>query len=473
MPGVAMSSPNTTIITTATVALPVAVASAAASSPPSQTRFVPEVTTPIVTTPTIASTVTVPVSVVSTATPSSPTQVPTVQPSTFTIHPPYLFGTLLSEPSRAAEEYAAGVRIVQMDLGWDRYEPREGVFDPIYLAQTRATLDAFEAAGLKVVLGVGLQYPPAWAYAYPDSRYVNQFGAVAGPLNLTFNQPLRERAARYIARVHGDLDLNRFWAVRVGAGGAVEAFYPAEDAGGQANGYWAYDAAAQGGAGRPGSIPAPPYPGWRPGEASYGGRPFGAAQVQEWLDWYLGALADTVNWQLDTYRGLGYTGYQQVLLPGVGTKPAEYAAAVAARLARDPNGTLGRGAAWDRLIAALRPGRNVVVYVSSMADGSGGDDRCAPGDAALDPGDARIVAWSATRWIAYKAGLPTMGENPGPRDSAAYGSMMLQAALAQVASCGMLGLMWAHDADLYRAASGVSLVDFAASIRRYGAGKQR
>ena len=153
------------------------------------------------------------------------------------------------------------------------------------------------------------------------------------------------------------------------------------------------------------------------------------------------------------------------------TKPPEYAAAVAARLARDPNGTLGRGAAWDRLIAALRPGRYVVVYVSSLADGSGGDDRCAPGDAALDPGDARLVGWSAARWIAYnarRAGLPTMGENPGRRDSAAYGAAMLQTAVAQVVSCGMLGLMWTHDAELYQATSAVTLADYAATIRRYG-----
>ena len=32
---------------------------------------------------------------------------------------PFLFGTLLSDPRNAPGEYAAGVRLVELELGWD------------------------------------------------------------------------------------------------------------------------------------------------------------------------------------------------------------------------------------------------------------------------------------------------------------------------------------------------------------------
>ncbi len=384
---------------------------------------------------------------------------------------PYLFGTLLTDPTHASKEYDAGIRIAHLELGWNLYEPSEGDFDRAYIEQMRQELDAFAASGLRVVLGVGLQYPPTWAYEYPNSRYVDQFGIAADPLNLTFNQTLRNRAATYIARVNQDLDLNRFWAVRVGSGGLVEALYPDDSRRGWEASYWAFDEAAQGRAPLPNSIPPAPYPGWHPGQLTYDGHAFSPAQADVWMDWYLGALIDGMNWQLDTYRNEGFTGYQQVLLPGVGTKPAEYDRAIASRLSGGTSRTLGRGAAWDHIIAGLRPERNVVVYVSSMADGSGKNDECQDGDSALELVEPQIESWSATRWIVYnarRAGLPTMGENPGRNDiPAVYGPALLDAATRQMEACGMLGLMWAHSDDLYSGTAGLTLVDLASTIRRF------
>jgi hypothetical protein len=149
----------------------------------------------------------------------SPTPSPTPTP-TSTASPTsggYLFGTLLTNPANAAREAAAGIDVVHLELGWDAYEPGDGVFSSSYAAQAKDRLAAFKAAGLKVVLGLGLQYPPSWVFNYPNSRYIDQFGNTGGNVaNLTWNATLRQKAEQYLARVHADLGLDNFWAVRVG-----------------------------------------------------------------------------------------------------------------------------------------------------------------------------------------------------------------------------------------------------------------
>jgi hypothetical protein len=387
----------------------------------------------------------------------------------------YLFGTLLTDSSNAQREHAAGIRVVELELGWNLYEPQEGVFNASYALEVRRRLAALQAAGMHVVLGAGLQYPPAWVFTYPNSRYVNQFGASAPAVNLTFNQPLRDRAAAYLARLNHDLGLANFWAVRVGSGGDIETLYPSEGAGGQPNGYWAYDAGAQEGAGRPDSIPPSPFPGWRPGQETYNDRPLTALQVQEWYDWYLDALIDGVEWQLNLYRQLGFEGYQQVLMPGTGSLPRSYAAAIAHHLdgsMGDDSRTMGRGAVWHKVVEQLANRPDVVIYISSVADGSGGDDLCHHDDRLLALDDDQMIAWSATRWISYNAsryGLATMGENPGRDQSVGYGTAMLAAAGRQMQACNMQGLMWAHDPELYDRGSGITLADYAAAIVQYAA----
>jgi hypothetical protein len=382
-----------------------------------------------------------------------------------------LFGTLLSDASKAGEEYRAGVRVAHLELGWDAYEPREGQFNSAYAAQARQKLQAFRAAGLQVVLGAGLQYPPAWALASPNARYLNQFGTPSGALNLTFNQPLRLRAERYLARLAQDLGPSSFWAVRVGAGGLIETLYPDAWDGAHANSYWAFDANAQGDSGRPPTIPASPLPGWQPAQTSWRGQPLSPAQVQQWYEWYLGALVDGVSWQLETYARLGFSGSQHVLMPGLGSRPFEYATAIAHYLdgSGDGNATMGRGAVWHRVIEKLAGRPNVVAYVSSVADGSGRDDLCQQADRTVSINSPSVNSWSATRWISYNAdrfGLAKNGENPGRGDTNAYGKRMAEMATQQARACGFQGLMWAHDANLYDSTSDITLSDLAAVIRQ-------
>lgn len=398
----------------------------------------------------------------------------------------YVFGVLNAQPEHAARDHAAGVRAAEMEIGWDWYEPRDGVFSDVnspgsYAYQMKREFRAFRAAGLKVILGIGLQYSPGWVFNYRDSHYMNQYGARApGYPNLTFSQALRRKAEEYIARVNRDLGLNNFWAVRVGSGPQVETLLPEETAGGHANGYWAYDAAAQGAdANRPSSIPPNPYPGWRPGSRTYNGQPFSAAQVGQWADWYLGALMDGVNWQLATYRNLGYGGYLHVLMPGWGNRPGEYAAAVGGYLdgTGDSLQTMGRGAVWDRDIAKIADRTNVVIDVSSVSDNSSqsaaiiGANLCQAGDVGVDVNDPQVMQWSSTRWISYNAhryGMPTIGENPDPEAVVGrYNVQMMQDAVRLVQSCGMQGLLWAFDGNLHDKTSPVTLSDYAKIVAQY------
>ena len=70
-----------------------------------------------------------------------------------------------------------------------------------------------------------------------------------------------------------------------------------------------------------------------------------APQMTQWVNWYVGALADTARWQANAVRNFGFTGYIQVVPPGIGVLNNKIPSLVATNL---PNGTLGVGAAWGR-----------------------------------------------------------------------------------------------------------------------------
>jgi hypothetical protein len=336
----------------------------------------------------------------------------------------------------------------------------------------RARVDALRAAGLQVVLGPGINDAPAWAVQSEGSTYVDQYGVSAsGVPNVTFSQRLRSLAAKYIHRLLTDFGVSTFWAIRVGSGADVEVLYPtAWDSAGHTNAYWAYDPNAQSGSDRPSSIPAPPMPGWKPGEREYQGKPVSTDQVQAWYEWYVGAMVDGVNWQIATFKATGFTGPLQVLMPGLGTRPSEYRDAISDYLGGrgDASHTLGRGAMWNVVIDGLTDRAKVVAYISSVADGSGNDDGCQADDSTISLDDPTINNWSATRWISFNAnryGMDKGGENPGRHDQAQrYGQSMLAGAMRQVKACGLSTFLWAHDGDLYAPSSGISLDEYARAI---------
>jgi hypothetical protein len=391
---------------------------------------------------------------------ATPTPTRTLTPAPLP-QPSFFLGTLLSDPGRASQEHAAGVTWAELELGWDAYEPGDGVFDATYAAAAKVKLQTFRAAGQQVVLGVGLQYPPAWVFNYPNSRFVNQYGDASGQVNLVFNGVLRGKAEQYISRVMSDLGPQNVAAVRIGSGGNVETLYPDEWIGSHSNSYWAFDANAQGWM---------PMPGWKPGQTSYNGAPVGVDAVTRWYSAYLDALAGTANWQISTYTQAGFGGWFHILFPGQGVRPLDYRDAMNNYLnGVGDNGTVGRGAAWDQLTDRLdKSSGRVVLYISSLADGSGWDDTCQPVDRQVSRTDPQIGLWSAARWVSYNAdryGLGKSGENPGRADTQSYGLGMARSAIAQARACGMQGVFWAHDRELYDAGSGVGLPDYAGAIQ--------
>ncbi|MFE7513006.1 beta-galactosidase [Streptomyces sp. NPDC057540] len=381
---------------------------------------------------------------------------------------PYWYGTLQTDPDRARTEYEHGIRVAHLQIDWSRLEPEQGVYDEGYAREVRDQVAVFRDAGLRVEAGLGLNHAPSWLPdAYPESVWIDQAGrrSTATP-NIVFSEPVREGVADYVRAVDRLIGLDTFWAVRLGVNESGEFTYPAPSAEGRAA-FWAYDSHAQA---------SSPFPGWRPGERTYHGRPFTSEEAARWYDWYEGALAGAVNWQIDLYASLGYRGQLKVLVPGAGFYPSDLRAAVGARLAGSPAiGLVGRGAGFFRTLALVEQRDTVRIVTTALVDGTGRprDNGCTPADARVDvaaPDDAAVRAWSSARWVtavARSAGFTRLaGESAGPQ-IAPYHDGVTDTAYRQMASCGLEGMMWAFDRHLYDGTPGSSLDRYAETIRSH------
>jgi hypothetical protein len=395
----------------------------------------------------------------------------------------YYFGTLGTDPSKARLEHNVGIQVAYLELRWDRYEPSPRSYNRRYINEAKKRLQKLRAAGALVELAVGLNRPPSWLFRhYPDTAYVNQYRRrYTRTADMVFSQIARREAQRYISRVQRDIGLKHIWAIRVGVDANGEFIYPPTDADGiHDNSYWAFDVNAQAPAAdprRPRSISPNPFPGWKPGERTYRGKPFSVAQVARWYDWYLAALADAVNWQIRYYRSLGYRSYLKVLVPGTGYFPSSYDNALANYLdGTVAPGLLGLGAGFFKTIPFVTERANVEIVATSLVNGSGmpRNNGCTPADGKVDvladPPDPTIFDWSSVRWIvniARRSGFALVnGESAGTHVAPYYPAVIDDAAY-QMATCGLEGLMWAFDSNLYDGTSGSSLHDYAAVIRRY------
>jgi F5/8 type C domain len=359
-----------------------------------------------------------------------------------------LFGTLDTQPSTAATETASSdVSVAMFEFDWASFEPSPGVFSASYMATMQSYLQAYQAAGMKVTLGLGLEDPPSWVFSLPDATYVNQFGGQSNEANFVFSAAVRQAAAGYLDQIAADIPLSNFWAIRLTSGGDAEMLYPGGGA------YWAFDNAALTGNGLAAGMTPNPDPNWTPGTPG-----LSQAQIDSWVNWYVGGLDNVTDWQMQTLSGLGFNGYYETVTPGSGTRPDGLARDELFNLSDD--GTTGMGAVWDRYYAMLPDKTNVIAYISSVADDSGDNDDCQPGDASMPVTSPAMDSWSATRWIsaiAHQNGLLVGGENPGYgrpamfdflyRDTSSGG--MMADALSQAQSCGFLVFYWAHDVHLW------------------------
>jgi hypothetical protein len=157
--------------------------------------------------------------------------------------PALIYGTLGTQASTAGIESQAGATMAMLELNWASFEPRPGVVSASYLATMRSCLRAYQTAGQRVTLGLGLHYPPSWVFSRPGSRYVDQNGDVSTEADFVFSQAVRCAAAQYLALVAAALPLSDFWAIRLTSGGDGEMLYP------PGGSYWAFGPAALTGAG--------------------------------------------------------------------------------------------------------------------------------------------------------------------------------------------------------------------------------
>ena len=374
-----------------------------------------------------------------------------------------LFGTLDTQPGTAAVEAGSDVSVAMFEFDWASFEPAQGVFNASYAATMERYLQAYQAAGMKVTLGLGLEDPPSWVFSLPDATYVNQYGAQSNEANFVFSAAVRQAAAGYLNQIAADIPLSNFWAIRLTSGGDPEMLYPG---GGT---YWAFDNAALTGNGLAAGMTPNPDPNWTPGAPG-----LSQGQIDAWVNWYVGGLDNVTNWQMQTLTGLGFNGYYETVTPGSGTRPDSLAQDELFNLA--DFGTTGMGAVWDRYYAMLPDKTNVIAYISSVADNSGGNDDCQPSDTSTPLSSPVMDSWSATRWIsaiAHQNGLMVGGENPGYGMPAMFdfdyrntssGGMMADA-LRQAQSCGFQVFYWAHDVHLWDGTLPFS--DYANSIAPY------
>lgn len=430
---------------------------------------------------------------------------------------PLSFGVLnaMCTPDRIAAERAVGITAVELPLAWDRYEPERGQFDTAYVAELHRKIDTCKAAGMRIVLGLGLQYPPDWVRALPDAVLRGSAGnrPAHGGLDLVFNAAVRSAVHDYIGRLAADLSLSSavsgVTAVRVGVSGTGELAYPGPDAagpaagstdlgtpdpgaagedpdaadGGSAHEWWAFGAAPQTGAGLADGASVSPMPGWVPGQREWRGAAVTPYQVDDWLYWYATSLVDTVVWQVGRLRELGFAGDVHVPVAGRGILPADRAAAVDGLLdgRSDPDGALERGLDYPRQFAVLAAADRVAVDFTGLDDVTAvkardlGQDRCRTDDTDGLLRRTDVADWPGQRFtsaLARHFDLALVGENPGPPDAPHTGGDPASDSSAQQLSrapdyareCGMTEFYWAFEDDLFTPGSGVDLSTYAARI---------
>jgi len=350
------------------------------------------------------------------------------------------YGVLQASGSHATDEAAAGISVAAMELNWGAYQPAPGQVSSSYVSSMRTRLQQLKAAGLSVVLDVGMQYPPSWIWTVDgNTRFVDQYGDVwhgnssTDVPNAVFDQTVRNYEAAYIAQVAADFG-DVFYAIRAGGLLQDELRYPDASYNGHTNCYWAFDANAQAHS---------PVPGWIPGQA-------GSTQASQFLNYYLQSITDFSNWLVSTYRAHFPSPWIQVLYPSWGLRPGDTTAATNANLdgSTPPAswGTLEMGLDWSRQVGSLSDS-HVQVYGTWMERGDDGST-------------ANTMApehYLAT--LASAKGLPAVGENAGGDDVT-----MMTTIVQRVTAWGLAGLMWLDEPSLY-STSTADIAAYAALIK--------
>lgn len=394
-------------------------------------------------------------------------------------------------PSSIAANRAVGIGLVEVEAYWDRYLPGgpQTVNGP-YVADLRSRVTACLDAGIRVVLGTGTQYPPTWVRGLAGATLVDQRGKTptTGAIDTVFSAAVRSARSDYLRRLVADLPADRLDGIRVGTSTAGEIGFPGPNEAGDGflQSWWAFGADAQDGTGLAAGTPRTPMPGWIPGQRTWNGRTVTPAMAGNWFLWYERSLLYAIKDQADTLRAAGYQGGVHIPAPGKGVLPVDLTAATDALLdgTGDRDSSLGRGLAYvDQfpVLAGNVPG--AVVDLTGVDDATAvsaralnpPQDMCQASDAttSLQPGTA-VQDWSNLRFAraqAARAGLPAVGENPGPPAAETGGTASSDSEAEQIRrspayarGCALAAFFLAFESVLDDPASGVTRQDYVRAV---------
>jgi hypothetical protein len=342
-----------------------------------------------------------------------------------------------------------------------------------------------------VVLGTGTQYPPGWVRQLPGAALGDQRGKspTTGAVDAVFSAAVRGAQADYLRRLVADLPAARLEGIRVGTSTAGEIGFPGpnEANDGFLQSWWAFGAAPQQGTGLAAGTPRTPMPGWVPGQATWNGTAVTAAAAQNWFLWYSRSLLYAIKGQVDALRAAGFAGAVTVPSPGKGVLPADLTAAANARLdgTGDRDGSLGRGLYYvDQFpVLAGNVAGPVVVDLTGVDDATAvtaraltpPQDGCTAADATTSvQAGTRVQDWSNLRFAraqAARAGLPAVGENPGPPGTETGGTASSDSEAEQIRrspayarGCALAAFFLAFEGVLDDPASGVTRQDYVRAV---------
>jgi len=374
-------------------------------------------------------------------------------------------GTLQSDTARIQATTDAGIRAAVVGIGWDSAEPQDGKFNSAYLQGIKDKIEAFRSGGKRVVLDLGVQYPPQWIFKSPSSHFVDQYGeifhAATGSgdcgVNLVYSVEIRNKFDAYLAHLFHILG-NDFYAIRLGGGRYGELGYPSNTYENHTNCYWAFDPVAQGKQpGLPPGMKACPVSGWKPGEGSANHE-----SARQFLNWYMGSMQNYHDWQITTVRKY-FSGPLFMMYPSTGgLRPGQLDDVinddVNGTTGPEKTGEVGRGYDMARYVAGIKDPQ-VVVY-STWIDGFDGSDDTSPDSKRWSP-----VHYLASLAADHQPPLWVGGENTGHPDDLPN----LQLTFQRMDDYHLSVMFWAFEPTLFdRAPSHATIEDFKACTTKPG-----
>jgi hypothetical protein len=352
-------------------------------------------------------------------------------------------GILQHTPEHLQENRDAGAQVVVISLAWDRAEPAMDQFSASYFEQVRSSIEACRKLGYDIAVDPGLQYPPAWIFQLPHSRFVNQYGRAFTSTkvgenipNAVFNQAIRDRQENVLRHMLKEIG-PELTQLRLGWMKYGELAFPLHTFENEINCYWGFDKIARGRVpGLPPGLEPCPTGDWRPGNRARSMPARGLSCTGTW------ALFRTITtgrsqphantrrhpWPCCIRRGASGRGHGEAALEhdlDGSTSP-------------EINGELQRGLDLERLVTGIRDTR-VIVYCTWLDTSPAFSEDDSPDRSRWSP-----AHYLSTLAEEHRPPLHAWAENTGGGDSA-----VLSLCQDRILNYGFRGFVWAFERDLY------------------------